>query len=237
MRKIGFILVLLLNCSELISQEKTNALDANGKKHGLWNGTYDESKRPRYEGVFEHGVETGTFTYFDDTKAKSVIATRVFSENGAVALTTFFDQKKNVVSEGKTVNRLNEGEWKYYHEASKDVMTIENYTKGKLNGIRKVFYKNGKIAEEATYVNGIKNGPYKSYTEKGAVMEESNYKNGKYNGIAIFRDVNGTIISKGSFVNAEKRGVWEYYENGKLQKKVTEPVVKYIGIPKKEKIK
>ncbi|RYF99451.1 MAG: hypothetical protein EOO02_16880, partial [Chitinophagaceae bacterium] len=42
--------------------------------------------------------------------------------------------------------------------------------KGKLNGVKKVFYKNGKIAEETTYVNGIKNGPYKKYSEKGDIL-------------------------------------------------------------------
>lgn len=226
--------VILLGFYNMYGQDKINILDQNGKKHGLWKGVYDQSKRPRYEGVFEHGVETGTFTYFDDTKAKSVIATRVFSDNGTVTMTTFFDQKKNIVSEGKTVNRQNEGEWKYYHEASKDIMTIENYSKGKLTGVRKVFYKSGKIAEETTYVDGIKNGPYKSYTEKGIILEESNYKNGKYQGMAIFREPGGALSSKGPFVNNEKKGVWEYYEGGKLTKKVTEPVVTYIGIPKRK---
>lgn len=234
MKKIGFVILLLVNCFQLLSQEKINSLDENGKKHGLWKGVHEQSKRPRYEGVFEHGVETGTFTYFDDTKAKSVIATRVFSENGTVTMTTFFDQKKSVVSEGKTVNRQNEGEWKYYHEGSKDIMTIENYSKGKLTGVRKVFYKSGKIAEETTYTDGIKNGPYKSFTEKGIVMEESNYKNGKYNGQAIFRETSGALSSKGSFVNNEKKGAWEYYEGGKLKKKVTEPAVTYIGIPNRK---
>ena len=29
------------------------------KKHGIWKGVYEESKRPRYEGTFEHGKEIG----------------------------------------------------------------------------------------------------------------------------------------------------------------------------------
>jgi len=216
------------------AQTGFNKLDENGKKHGPWKGVYEASKRPRYEGTFEHGIETGTFSYFDDTKEKAVIATRAFSENGTVAYTIFYDQKKNIVSEGKTVNRLNEGEWKYYHEASKDVMTLENYVKGKLNGVRKVFFKSGTIAEETNYLNGIKNGPYKKYTEKGAVLEEVVYKNGQLEGTAIYRDSDGSVVSKGPFVNGAKKGPWEFYVKGKLVKKETYPVVKYIAKPVKK---
>ncbi len=240
MKKIPTVIVLvhlfLLQVSAF-AQQQSNVLDENGKKHGFWRGVYDQSKRPRYEGTFDHGNETGTFTYFADAKGKVVMATREFSENGSVSYTIFYDPKKNVVSEGKTVDRQNEGEWKYYHEASKDIMTIENYSKGKLTGVRKVFYKSGAIAEETSYQNGIKNGPSKVYTEKGIVMEESNFKNGKYDGMAIFRNPDGKIASKGPFVQGEKKGVWEFYENGKLKKKETLPIVKYIAKPKKEKIK
>ncbi|MGK4568860.1 toxin-antitoxin system YwqK family antitoxin [Flavobacterium sp. 3HN19-14] len=172
------LLVLLLSFSQYIIAQEFNKLDASGKKNGLWKGIYEESKRPRYEGTFDHGVETGTFKYFDDTKAKSVIATRVFSENGTVAYTTFFDQKGNVVSEGKTVNRLNEGEWKYYHEESKAVMTTENYTKGKVNGVRKVFYKEGGIAEEATYIDDVKNGHIKNIPTKELSWKKLDTKTG-----------------------------------------------------------
>jgi hypothetical protein len=34
--------------------------------------------------------------------------------------------------EGKVIDKLFTGEWKYYHQASKIVMTLENYKNGKL---------------------------------------------------------------------------------------------------------
>lgn len=234
-KSFALFLLVFLNLG-VFAQDDCNKLDAVGKKHGLWKGVFEESKRPRYEGTFDHGIEVGTFTYFDDTKAKSVIATRVFSEKGTVAYNTFFDQKGNKVSEGKTVNRLNEGEWNYYHEASKEIMTIENYAKGKLNGVRKVFFKSKAIAEEANYTNGLKNGLYKKYTEKGTVIETSFFKNGEYDGIAIFNDVNGKIVSKGPFVNGVKKGMWEFYEDGKLKTKQKYPIVKKMAKGKNKKI-
>ncbi|WP_245945943.1 toxin-antitoxin system YwqK family antitoxin [Flavobacterium magnum] len=229
-----YLLILFIGFSAL-AQTNINQTDANGKKHGLWKGTYDESKRPRYEGTFEHGIETGTFKYFDDTKDGKVIATRTFSENGKVAYTTLYDRKGFVVSEGKTVGKLNEGEWKYYQEESKDLMTQEFYTNGKLNGVRKVFFPGGIIAEETTYKDGVRNGSYKKYTEKGAVLEESNFKNGGYDGMAIFRDGGGAIISKGPFVNGQKKGTWEFYKDGKLKEKKKFPErVKFAKTVKKQ---
>lgn len=194
-----------------------NKLDENGKKHGLWRGFYEESKRLRYEGAFEHGKEIGVFKFFDDTKAATIIATREFNTNDNSCYTIFFNQKNNKVSEGKVINKQFEGEWKYYHENSPQVMTLEYYTNGKLNGVRKVFYKSGVIAEETTYKNGVKEGLYKSYAENGIVLEESNFKNGLYDGPATFRTATNVLSSQGVFKNGKKVGLWKILEKGKLK--------------------
>lgn len=228
-----FLLLLATACG--FAQNGINQNDSAGKKHGLWKGQYKETGRPRYEGTFDHGIETGTFTFYADNSVKSIMATRVFSDSGAVVFETFFDESKNVVSEGKLVNKLKEGEWKYYHKGSKDLMTVENYKTGMLNGMRKVFYKSGAIAEEAEYLNGKKDGLYKKYAEKdGIVLEESHYKNGQYNGYAIFRDGLGNLASQGNFVDGVKKGKWQFYENGKLKKEEILPKLKSVGKPKKK---
>ena len=207
---------------ELKAQEVTNQLDEQSRKHGKWKGYYPESKRLRYEGTFSHGKEVGEFKFFDDTKAGAVIATRTFSLNDNVAYTVFYDQNKNKVSEGKVVNKMFEGEWKYYHHASTTIMTIENYKNGKLEGLRSVFFPSGKIAEETYYKNNLKNGLSKKYSEKGYVLEEATFKNNQYDGEAIFRDVDNNIVSKGKFSNGKKVGVWQFYENGKLKDEVNQ---------------
>ncbi|WPR70417.1 hypothetical protein SLW70_10735 [Flavobacterium sp. NG2] len=216
----GYLLTVLMVLNSLFSyaQVDSNKLDAQGKKDGLWKGVYEESKRPRYEGTFSHGKEVGLFKFFDDTKLGSVIATREFSPIDGSAYTIFYDQSKNKVSEGKVVNKLFEGEWKYYHHASKVVMTIENYKNGKLNGLRSVFYPNGKIAEETNYKNDVKEGLYKKYSENGIVLEETVYKANEFHGLAIFREGDGNIVSQGKFSNGKKVGVWQFFEKGKLVK-------------------
>lgn len=206
-----------IQCTALIAQTAINQFDSEQKKDGLWKGFYPESKRLRYEGTFSHGKEIGEFKFYDDTKAGTVIATRTFNANDNAAYTVFYDQAKNKVSEGKVVNKLFEGEWKYYHKAATTIMSIENYKNGKLEGLRSVFFPSGKIAEETIYKGGLKNGISKKYSEKGIVLEEAIFKNDQYDGIAVFKDVDGNMVSKGKFTNGKKTGIWQFFENGKLK--------------------
>jgi antitoxin component YwqK of YwqJK toxin-antitoxin module len=214
--KSSLLVLIFLNVFCVCAQNDFNKLDEKGNKHGLWKGIYEDTKNPKYEGTFEHGKEIGVFTFFDNTRTKTIVATREFSPKTNEAYTIFYDQSKNKVSEGKVVNKLFEGRWHYYHKASKAIMTIENYTNGKLEGLRSVFYLNGKIAEEINYKNNLKDGICKRYTETGIVIEESAYKNNEYNGVATFKDSEGNRVSNGNFVNGKKAGVWQFFEKGKL---------------------
>lgn len=210
-----YLLLFLLSINIVVAQD-VNKLDDKGLKHGLWKGTYPDSKRPRYEGTFEHGKEIGLFKFFDDTKSGTVIATREFNPKDNSCYTIFYNQRKYKVSEGKLVNKLYEGEWKYYHFDSPDIMTTEMYIKGKLNGVRKVYFKSKNIAEEANYKNGLKDGIYKKYAENGAVLEECNYKNGLLDGLSIFRNAKNEVVSKGNYKKDKKEGIWEFNTNGKI---------------------
>ena len=210
------IVIVFAFCTVVIAQTDFNQLDQKGNKNGLWKGYYPESKRMHYDGTFEHGKEVGVFRYYDDTQAQSIIATREFNKKDNSAYTMFYNQSNNLVSEGKVVNKLYEGVWKYYHENSKEIMTLENYVNGKLEGVRSVFYPNGKLAETTNYSKGIKSGAYKKYTVEGIVLEESNYKSGQFDGKAIYRDPKGNIVAQGIYVNGKKKGIWQFYQNGKL---------------------
>lgn len=212
-----FTLLFFLLSTTIFSQE-INKLDSQGKKDGVWKGIYEESKRPRYEGTFSHGKEVGTFKFYDDTKVGTVIATREFNANDNSCYTIFYNQKNNKVSEGKLIGKLYEGEWKYYHENSDKIMTSEFYVGGKLNGVRKVYYKSGKIAEETSYKLGIKNGFYKKYGENGILFEESNYLNGEFEGLAVYKNQDGLIVGKGIYKKGKKSGIWEFNNNGKITK-------------------
>jgi len=219
--KFYFLKVIIVFCltSSVFSQSDLNKLDENGKKHGVWKGVYEESKRPRYEGTFDHCKEIGLFTYFDDAKEATVLATREFNSKDNSAYTIFYDQKKNKVSEGKVVNKMHEGPWIYYHEASKIVMTLENYKNGKLEGLKTINFPSGVVAEQTNYKNGVKEGVYRKYTEKGVVLEESFYVKGEFNGASTFKGPDGLVVAKGMFKLGKKVGIWQFFENGKLVSK------------------
>ncbi len=217
----------------ITAQSDFNKLDDKGRKHGLWKGFHPESKRPKYEGTFLHGKEIGIFYFFDDTNAKSIIATREFNPKDNSVYTIFYDQAKNKVSEGKQVNMLYVGQWKYYHKASKEIMTIENYKNGKLDGLRSVYYPSTKIAEETNYLKGVKHGKYRKFSEKdGVILEDSNYNNGEFDGQAVYKDPNGNIVAQGKYVNGKKKGIWQFFENGKLVSEENMSKVKKLVKPK-----
>jgi antitoxin component YwqK of YwqJK toxin-antitoxin module len=211
------LLFFFLICSSVFGQDKINQLDANGDKHGLWKGYYDDTKNLKYEGEFKHGKEIGVFTFYDNTKVKKVVATRDFSANDGSCYTIVYNGKHKV-SEGKLVNKIHEGEWKFYHLRSDTIMNLENYKNGQLHGVKKVFYNTGLIAEETNYNNGTKDGPYKKVAENGIVLEESFFKNGQYHGQAIFREAAGGKYTVGEFKNGKSVGIWKFYEKDKLVK-------------------
>ena len=57
--KYSFLLVafFLFASNSFFAQNDFNKLDEKGKKHGLWKGNFEESKRPRYEGTFHQGKD------------------------------------------------------------------------------------------------------------------------------------------------------------------------------------
>jgi antitoxin component YwqK of YwqJK toxin-antitoxin module len=213
-----YVLLTLLITTLTFGQ---NQNDAQGKRHGVWKGTYEKSRRLRYEGTFEHGKETGTFKYYNDDAKSTLAATRVFNADGS-CYTTFFDENGKKVNEGKEVNKLREGEWKMYFKGKDMVMQLENYKAGKLDGLTKIFYDNGKVSEEISYKDGLRNGSYKKYGPGGKLEEDSIFKDDKLHGPATFYDDNGVIASKGVFTDNKKTGKWQYYKNGKVDKTVDE---------------
>ena len=213
-------LFFFLNAFTTFCQEKANLFDEQGNRHGLWKGVHKETNRPRYEGTFLHGKETGIFRYFDDTKAGTIIATRDFSKNDGSCYAVFFDQKGNKVSEGTLVNKNPDGTWKYYHFQSSQLMSIENYEKGKLSGERKVFYKNGSLAEETNYKKGVKDGFSKTYSEKEKLIDAHSFKNGQLEGLASYYDGAGNKMYEGNYKGGKRVGNWKFFENNKVIKEV-----------------
>ena len=204
------------------AQKSVNKFDKAGERHGLWTKNYHKTDQKRYEGTFVHGKEVDSFKYYTLSKGKSVLsAVKVFNEKDSLAVVTFFASNKKVISEGKMNGRRYIGQWIYYHNNSAAKMIVENFNEeGQLEGDRKVYYTNGSVAEQAHYKNGMLDGKAKWFLENEVLIKSSEYKDDKLDGKTINYDASGKIDSEGDYIANQKKGIWKYYKDGKINREI-----------------
>lgn len=219
-QNIYFIIFLTFIFPNINAQNVLNQTDVNGKRHGTWQKNFKGTKQLRYQGQFAHGKEVGVFKFYKLIKSKSVLtATKEFNTNNTIAEVTFFASDGQVISKGKMNGKLYVGEWQYFHNDSDKLMTKEYYNDdGKLDGEKLIFFKNGQIAEQMTYLNGKEDGNVKHYNEKGILTKDFNYKNGELHGLYKDYSSKGDLIVEGQFKEDKKHGRWKFYKNGELVK-------------------
>lgn len=217
MIKVNLLIVLSFVVSSFTAfSQKTNQLDANGKRDGIWRKFYDNGDI-RYEGEFQNGKEIGTFTFYNQGSSYPSIV-KIFSQKSDTATVKFFN-KSRVKTTGKMVGKKRVGKWIYYFEDGKRVFSEENYKDGLLNGVVKNYYDNGNLTEVTYYKEGKKHGSSKIYTEGGVLIEDVNYVDGKLNGLAKYFDIKGVIKEKGMYADGARAGKWEYYIDGEVSEK------------------
>ena len=59
-----------------------------------------------------------------------------------------------------------------YYDRFGDTTLFENYKNDQFHGVKRTFYKGGKIHKHVTYSNGIINGPFYSYNKEGKFLEK-----------------------------------------------------------------
>lgn len=211
-------LIIFFFVGAMVSAQNLNQFDAEGKRHGIWKKTFDDTDILRYEGTFVHGKEIGLFKFYKNINKKAVLtATKRFNEHNNRSKVTFFTSKGKVISEGHLDGKTYVGTWKYYQQRSNELLTLEHYDDlGRLHGERLVYYENGQIAEKQNYVLGKLEGVSAWYSSKNVVLKEFVYANGELHGPSKFYNPKGELISKGYYKRGKKHGVWKYYENGKL---------------------
>lgn len=204
----SIITPLLCISTVAVFAQSTNQVDAKGLKQGKWQGHYEKTNNLRYEGTFKNDIEQGVFTYYADDAQKKIIATRDFSKGNGNAYTVFYDGNKHKLSEGNFKNKLKDGRWVEYHQGGVQVLNEEFYVNDKLEGVRKVYYKSGKLSEELGYKNGIQDGVSNQYAENGVKLREETYVNGVQHGKVTYRNADGKITLEGSYDHGKKIGEW-----------------------------
>ena len=217
---LGLIFTIILTTGH--AQKSVNQFDKNGERHGIWTKDYDGTDLKRYEGQFNHGKEIGTFNYYKLKNGKSVLsATKVFNETNNIANVTFYTSAKKIVSKGQMNQKKFIGKWIYYHKNSDKVMIEEHYNnQGELDGVKTVYYENGKVAEETPYKKDKLSGEAKWYTKANQFIRTTVYLNGERNGQTTNYDGKGNKASEGLYKGDKKTGVWKYYKEGTLVKEI-----------------
>jgi antitoxin component YwqK of YwqJK toxin-antitoxin module len=210
----------ILNC---FAQGEVNQVDANNLRHGLWKKYFPGTQQLRYEGTFEHGKEVGTFKFYCESCKSQPMVIKEFSSKDNTADVKYFTVSGKLVSEGKMVGKKRIGEWVYYHEKSKGVMTREQYVDDKLHGKKYTYYPNGQVTEEINYENGVMQGDNLYYAPDGVLLKKLKYLDNELHGEAFYYDAYGNVTIKGYYKNGKKHGLWQYFKDGKVTLEETFP--------------
>lgn len=202
----------------------------NGKLYGN-RTTYYRGGQIQSESIYENGIPINEAKYYYEDGQPQVF----IDYKNKIKKTYYRDGTLYV-----EVRFLDNDEWKYEGEAklyyqTGEILGIEQFKKGVLNGKSVYYYKNGKIQRKRFYKDGTLEGEDINYYENGNVAEKIFYKNGSLrNGRRITYYENGNIRTE-SF--HDEQGLYhgemkKYYENGKV--KVIEIYEHGMFISKKE---
>lgn len=127
----------------------------------------------------------------------------------------------NIVTEVVTDrDGMYNGDFKRLFVNGKTAMT-SNYEKGKEEGKRTRYFKNGKVREEFNNVDDEIDGEYKSYFNDGKVEVEGKYIKGQKQGYWYTYNTLGNLIEKEYYIDGDYHGPQHYFwGNGKKSKTI-----------------
>ena len=195
---------------------KLNYTDGQGKRQGRWEKAYRNGQL-KYRGTFRNNQPIDSMIRFYSTGVK--MADIWFDGNGFSTIRIYSDEGK-LVAEGFYTDQVRDSVWVFYSPGAGKVLE-EHYQKGKLVGVRKVFFPDGGLAEEQHYSNDLAEGYWVQFFPTGKKREESVYAKGKRNGVFNAYYPSGRLSVTGHYSNDMREGTWKFWdENGKLLQEV-----------------
>jgi len=198
------------------SQGDGNKTDSKGRKQGKWVKFHKGTEKKRYTGTFENDIPIGKFTYYYLTGEVSAVTDFIKDDN--TAYTRMYHLNGKVMAAGKYTDKKKDSTWLSFNDR-KEIMSKENYLKGKLNGESIVYYPSdpskGKVKryEITNYKGGLKHGKWIQFYSSGKTKAEGVYKDGNFDGRVKWYFSNGKVEIEGYYKHAVKYGYWKYYEN------------------------
>jgi tetratricopeptide (TPR) repeat protein len=92
------------------------------------------------------------------------------------------------------------------------------FLNGKIDGLRKLYYADGKLSDEITYKGGVSHGLEQRYHKNGNLSQKGNFEYGKEVGIWESYHVNGTLKQRSNYDRGTLNGKAEsFYSTGTLR--------------------
>lgn len=211
---------------------QVNQTDSKGRKQGVWQKNYPNSRALEYKGQFKDGIPVGKFTYYyPSTKVKAVI---VHDAGGKRSVAQLYHESGVIMGKGIYRNQEKDSVWEYYGPSGR-LSTKETYSKGILNGNTTIYYvpedpndKSVRPAKVTPYKNGVIDGEVIEYFDSGVVKSKTTYVNGKKEGVAVVNHPNGKPMVTERYIHGVQHG-WQtahdetgkeigrkYYNHGEL---------------------
>jgi antitoxin component YwqK of YwqJK toxin-antitoxin module len=200
---------MLALCAAGQKPEQLNQTDSKGLKQGHWIKKTPQG-HIRYEGYFKDNQPVGTLKrYYENDSLQSVL---IYDPDGKTVDATFYHQNGYVASQGKYMNQLKEGKWKFYSAIIRDYLICEEeYLHNMKNGLSVKYYPDKTISEKLYYSNDNRSGEWTQYFPDGQVCLTGHYTNNQLNGKFVVYSDNGNPEFSGQYKNDSRDGDWIRY--------------------------
>lgn len=186
-----------------------------GKVDGV-DTTFYESGCPQVVRKHIDGMETGSWTFFNDTSG--LVAWNINYLNGEREGQAIFYKQRKVGEDKYTILLKGVERFVEYNLYENDTSKIENYSNGLLHGVKKEFYPNGKVRIEANYTGGLFDGAFIEYNDEGNVLQERFYEEGKKVGNWKYFYNDGNLLKTENWKDDQKEGEFKtFYIQGHIQ--------------------
>jgi antitoxin component YwqK of YwqJK toxin-antitoxin module len=137
----------------------------------------------KYTEFYVNGVHDGQWSFWHDN---GKLAKQVTFKNGRADGSWEARRADGTLFAKKTYkDNLREGAWVLYYEDGKTPKIEQSYLDGKLDGVRKMYFADGKLRQQAEYKDGKLEGTVTEWDDKGRKVLEATFSGDKLNGKLI----------------------------------------------------
>ena len=205
----------------LISKEKINRFDKQGKKHGLWR-TYHINKKIKWEAEYSHGELNGKVKEFNINggvkKIESFEKGKLLEKQSPIFFTLNKQiNKDGTIEQGVIKHNKKEGTFRTYNNKG-DLLVCKNFKNNILLSSGLVdssnlkvgdwlfYYENGEIKAKGSYVKDKQNDLWYYYYSDGKNQQKGKYEMDKPVGEWLWWHHNGEIHRQERFKKGKEEG-------------------------------